>query len=419
VPADAVVTGHGALWATGSAGRAVFGRGAVRSAGTAAARLGPTAFVCTDARLVEAGVLTPVLDALAASAVTPVVFDGGEPEVSRATVDAAAAIARRAAPDVIIGLGGGSNIDLAKGVSMLLAHGGELDDYYGESRVPGPVLPVIAVPTTAGTGSEVSPVAVFGDPARRMKVGVSSHYLLPRWALVDPDLTVSCPPSVTAHSGMDALSHAIEALSAVSRPGTAPEGITARVFCGKNPYSDALALEAVGLVGRSLVRAFRDGSDIAAREDMMLASMLAGMAFGAAGTGLVHALQYPIGALTKTPHGLGNALLMPSVMRFNQPARTAVMAQIAARLPGRAATGGDEPASAADQVAGLAAAVGICGGLASLGVRPQDIGALAADAMTVTRLIQLNPRPVAVGDLESILREALHPRGGEAGRAAP
>jgi alcohol dehydrogenase len=398
-------------WAYSSAGRVIFGRGAVHSAGKLAARAGSTAFVCTDAVLVGAGLLDPVVTALRASGVEVVVFDGGEPEVGRTTVEEAARIARSERPDILVGLGGGSNIDLAKGVATLLAHGGDLDRYYGDSAVPGEILPVMAIPTTAGTGSEVSPVAVFGDSARRMKVGVSSTHLVPRWALVDPLLTMSCPPSVTAHSGMDALSHAIEALCAMAYSDLEPDASRLRAFCGKNPYSDTLALEAVSLVGRSLIRAYRDGSDLQAREDMMLASMFAGLAFAAAGTGLVHALQYPVGALTKTPHGLGNALLLPAVMRFNRPVRAAALAQVARRLPGQSALLPDEEAAdrAPDQVAALAAALGIRGGLATLGVGAADIASLAADAATVTRLIQLNPRPVATGDLEAVLRDALEP----------
>ncbi|HEY5361119.1 MAG TPA: iron-containing alcohol dehydrogenase [Streptosporangiaceae bacterium] len=406
-------------WAYTSAGRVIFGRGVVHSAGRLAAQAGSTAagstaLVCTDTVLVAAGLLDPVLASLSASGLEVTVFDGGEPEVGRATVEEAARMASSKRPGLLIGLGGGSNIDLAKGVATLLAHGGDLDRYYGDSAVPGEILPVMAIPTTAGTGSEVSPVAVFADDARRMKVGVSSAYLVPRWALVDPLLTVSCPPSVTAHSGMDALSHAIEALCALAYTDTEPDASRSRAFCGKNPYSDTLALEAVSLIGRSLTRAYRDGGDLQAREDMMLASMFAGLAFAAAGTGLVHALQYPIGALTKTPHGLGNALLLPAVMRFNRPARAAVLAQVGRWLPGQSASLPDEAAAdqAPGQVAALAAALGIRGGLAALGVGAADIAPLAADAATVTRLIQLNPRPVTTADLEAVLRDALEPTAG-------
>lgn len=406
-------------WAYTSAGRVVFGRGAVHSAGRLASQAGSTAagstaLVCTDTVLAAAGLLDPVLASLRSSGVKVAVFDGGEPEVGRATVEEAARMASSKRAGLLIGLGGGSNIDLAKGVATLLAHGGELDRYYGDSAVPGEILPVMAIPTTAGTGSEVSPVAVFADDARRMKVGVSSAYLVPRWALVDPLLTVSCPPSVTAHSGMDALSHAIEALCALAYTDTEPDASRSRAFCGKNPYSDTLALEAVSLIGRSLIRAYRDGGDLQAREDMMLASMFAGLAFAAAGTGLVHALQYPIGALTKTPHGLGNALLLPAVMRFNQPARAAVLAQVGRRLPDQSASLPGEAAAdqAPGQVAALAAALGIRGGLAALGVGASDIAALAADAATVTRLIRLNPRPVTTADLEAVLQDALEPPAG-------
>ena len=300
-------------------------------------------------------------------------------------------------PGLLIGLGGGSNIDLAKGVATLLAHGGDLDRYYGDSAVPGEILPVMAIPTTAGTGSEVSPVAVFADDGRRMKVGVSSAYLVPRWALVDPLLTVSCPP--VGHGALGD-GRAVSRDRGAVRAGLHRHRARRQPVAGvlrEEPYSDTLALEAVSLVGRSLIRAYRDGGDLQAREDMMLASMFAGLAFAAAGTGLVHALQYPIGALTKTPHGLGNALLLPAVMRFNRPVRAAVLAQVAAgcrasprRCPTRrrrirrpARSRRWRRRSASD------------GGLAALGVGAADIAPLAADAATVTRLIQLNPRPVS------------------------
>jgi alcohol dehydrogenase class IV len=399
-------------WATSSAGRVVFGRGAAQRTGTIAARLGTRAFVCTDSVLMSAGVLDPVLAALRDSQVEVVLFEGGEPEVARLTVEGAAEVARTANPDLIIGVGGGSNMDLAKGVALLLAHRGELSDYYGESLVPGPTLPVIAVPTTSGTGSEVSPVAVFGDERRRLKAGVSSTHLLPVWSVVDPELTLSCPPSVTAHSGMDALSHAIEAMCAVDYRSFETDLALSRIFSGKNGYSDALATKAITLIGRSLRQAVADGSDLEAREDMMMASLLAGMSFGTAGTGLVHALQYPVGALTHTPHGLGNALLMPAVMRYNESARTAEMALIYRLLDTGAKPDTDDQAAAAEApaaVAQLAADLGIAGGLQGIGITESDIPAIAADAITIERLVRLNPRSVTVDDLQSILIDALIP----------
>ncbi len=397
------------VWAASAAGRVHFGRGASELAGPIARVHGRRVFVCTDPVLTEHGVPAPVLESLRASGLTVKTYLGGEPEVSRSAVHTAAAAAADFAPDVIVGVGGGSNLDMAKGVALLLAHGGKLPDYYGESCVPGPVTPIVVVPTTAGTGSEVTPVAVFTDDQQALKAGVSSPHLLPVAALVDPLMTRTCPPTVTAHSGLDALSHAIEATCAASYLDFSPDATLTRVFTGKNPYSDALAIAAIDLVATHLVAAYDDGADMVAREGMMLASLLAGLAFSAAGTGVVHALQYPLGARTHTAHGLGNALLMPAVLRFNAAARARELAHVARAL-------GEQPWEAADDVAAryapravarLAARVGVPPGLRTIGVGESDLPAMARDAMGIERLVRANPRPVTESDLLTILQDAL------------
>lgn len=389
-----------ALWGFATAGRVIFGRGAINSLGEVAATFGRRVALCTDKPLVDAGVLASAEASLRAHQLDVFTFDGGEPEVSRSVVERCAAWAADVQPDVIIGLGGGSNMDLAKATALLLSHGGPIDRYYGEARVPGPVLPIIAVPTTAGTGSEVTPVAVLADEHAALKVGVSSHYLLPRWAVLDPHLTLSCPRRVTAYSGMDALSHAIEALAAVSfteRPSTD----LGRVFVGNNPVSEPLAIRAIELIGANLRRAYRDGSDLEAREGMLLGSLLAGMAFANAGTGIVHALQYPLGARTHTAHGLGNALLLPAAMRFNADVRAREFASIATAL-------GCEPSphAAVTAVRSLADDLDIPTNLQAIGVDEADLPTMATQAIGIERLIRLNPRTVTVTDLETILRDA-------------
>jgi alcohol dehydrogenase class IV len=397
-------------WASSTAGRTVFGRGAAALTGDAVSSLGRRAFVCTDDVLMKLEVVDLVLRALDEAGVETVVFAGGEPEVSRSTVEAAYEIATTANPDVVVGVGGGSNLDLAKGVALLLAHGGELSDYFGESKVPGPTIPVVAVPTTAGTGSEVSPVAVFTDTRRKLKAGISSHYLVPAWAIVDPTMTALCPPSVTAHSGLDALSHAIEAICAIDHGLLEPGFGLDRVFCGRSPYSDALAQRAIELIGLFLVRAVDDGADELAREQMMLASLLAGMAFGSAGTGLVHALQYPVGAATGTAHGLGNAILMPAVMQFNSSVREQELARVYRSLTRDLEPDDRRAADAAPAaVRQLAARLGIPDGLRAIGVRDDDLTQMAEDAMSAERLVRLNPRQATKDDLRDILAVALDP----------
>lgn len=389
-----------ALWGFTTAGRVIFGRGAVDSLGEVASTFGRRVALCTDEPLVAAGVVERAETVLRSRNLEVLTFDGGEPEVSRAAVERCTAWAADVKPDCLIGLGGGSNMDLAKATALLLTQGGPIDRYYGEARVPGPVVPVIAVPTTAGTGSEVTPVAVLADEHAALKVGVSSHHLLPRWAVLDPYLTLSCPRRVTAYSGLDALSHAIEALVAVPYSDR-PSNDLGRVFVGSNPVSEPLAIRAIELIGANLQHAYNDGSDLDAREGMLLGSLLAGMAFANAGTGIVHALQYPVGARTKTAHGLGNALLMPAAMRFNAEVRTREFCLIAAAL-GREPS----PQAAIAAVRALADNLDIPADLRAIGVDQADIAAMAAQAIGIERLIRLNPRPVTVADLEAILRDA-------------
>ena len=207
---------------------------------------------------------------------------------------------------------------MAKCASLMLTHGGALRDYYGEFKVPGPILPVIAVPTTAGTGSEATPVAVISDASRTLKVGISSPYLIPAAAICDPELTMTCPPSLTAIAGADALTHAIEAFTAARR-GTDAELAQKHVFIGKSALSDHFALLAIRLLGRSLERAYKTAADEDARADVMMGALAAGCAFGTAGTAAAHAIQYPVGALTTRPRPRRRDVL-PYVMTYNRQA---------------------------------------------------------------------------------------------------
>ncbi len=296
----------------------VFGSGQRAVAAATVARLGSRALVCTDARLGREPVFHTLLAELAQAGVTTKVFDRTQPDLPISSIDDCLAEVAGFKPDVVIGIGGGSCMDLAKAVTLLITHGGRPEDYYGENKVPGPLLPIIAIPTTAGTGSEVTPVAVLSDTARNTKIGISSPYLIPRVAICDPELTVTCPPSITAVSGADALTHAVESFTAAARALT-PRLSLDNVFVGKNVLSDQFALLAITSIWSSLHRAYVDGTDIEAREHMMLASLAAGCSFGTAGTAAAHAIQYPVGNDTHTAHGAGVALLLPYVMEYNRP----------------------------------------------------------------------------------------------------
>ena len=392
------------IWGFSTAGRIFFGWGIVSELRNVPREFGQRVLVCTDKNIVKAGICDTALALLHEANADIKLFDEGRPEVDRETIEKAAAVALAYAPDVVIGLGGGSNLDLAKAVAVLLKHPGPISTYYGENNVPGPITPVVAVPTTAGTGSEVSPVAVVADPERAIKVGIASRALIPKWAIVDPALTLSCPASVTAHSGMDALTHAIESFCAKVRTGVSPHAI----FVGKNPVSDVLAAKAISCLAKSLATAVADPGNRAAREEVALASLLAGMAFSAAGTAAVHALQYPVGEATHTPHGLGNAVLLPTVMRSIAASRIAEMAFIARCLdPGLVSV--PDAAAAAEApglVEQLGAKVGIPKGLRALGLKNEQLPDLSKLASTVRRLIDNSPVDFDEAGLLRLLQEA-------------
>jgi alcohol dehydrogenase class IV len=387
-----------------TAGRIFFGWGAASVLRDVAREFGRRVFICTDQNMVKAGIVETVVGHLSQGIAEIKVFDGGEPEVDRRIIEWAATIARSYSPNVILGLGGGSNLDLAKAVALLVKHPGPLSNYYGENKIPGPVAQVIGVPTTAGTGSEVSPVAVVADPERAMKVGIASRMLIPRWAIVDPALSVSCPASVTAHSGMDALAHAIESFCARVRTDASPQSI----FVGKNPISDVFATKAIGAIAQSLPVAVSQPSDREARTEMSFASLLAGMAFSTAGTAAVHALQYPVGEATHTPHGLGNAVLLPTVMKNITPSRIPEMAYIARCFDEHLATATDDDAAgrAAGLVEELGTKVGIPKGLRALGVKEEQLPEFARMAATVRRLLDNSPVPFDESGLLGVLQQA-------------
>ena len=386
-------------WTFHSAGSLMFGRGVVSRLGEVADRLRAVrAFVVTDENLVSVGVAEKVVGPLAAAGVAVEVFAGGQPEPPVEVVRAAAAAAKAFGPDVVVGLGGGSNMDVAKVVAVLLAHGGDPVDYIGEFKVPGPTRPIVCVPTTAGTGSEVSMAAVFTDTPRKMKVSCLGPHVRATVAVVDPALTDGCPKKVTADSGIDALTHAVEAFTAVDndefhrRPGGAS------VYQGKNPVSDTMAAEAITLVGKFLRRAVADGSDKEARDGMALAAVLGGLAFANSGVALVHAMEYPVGGAVHCSHGAGNGLLLPHVMRYNRTGREAAFARVAALL------GGTDAVAEVDR---LRADIGIPGRLRELGVTEAMLPGFAESAFGLKRLMRTNPRTPTVEDILGIFRAAL------------
>jgi alcohol dehydrogenase class IV len=396
-------------WTFHTAVQLVFGRNAVGQVGDIARRLrARRVLIVTDAILEKAGQLERARQPLAEAGLEVEAFTGGEPEPSMRAGLACYAFGQRFRPDALVGLGGGSNMDLAKLSATLLAHGGTPHTYVGDDKIPGPIQPLICVPTTAGTGSEVSAASVVTDTDNQMKVGILSNYLRPAAAVVDPLLTVSCPPKVTADSGIDALTHAIEAYTAVDNATFPLPPGERSVYQGRHPLGDVLAEKAIALIGQHLRRAVRDGKDLEAREGMALAATLAGMAFSNVGVAAVHALEYPVGGATHCSHGAGNGLLLPFVMRFNLSARVPEFARIA-RLLGADTTGLSEAQAAEKAITAveqLRADIGIPSRLRELGVRQEQLRPFAEKAFGIKRILRVNPRSVTVDDLHAILQAA-------------
>src|SRR3954471_6933109 len=314
-----------------SPSQVLFGAGMAAATGRVAATHGRRVLVITDEIIASTPGFGTVDASLREAGLDVAVSTDAAVDVPSTAVSATVALGRSLTPDVIVAVGGGSVIDLAKVTALLLAHGGDLSDYYTVHSVPGPILPLVALPTTAGTGSEATPVSVITDPKTEMKIGVASPFMIPRHAVCDPQLTLGAPPVVTAHSGIDALSHAIEAYMSVQEEPSVGL-VLDRPQVGKNLLSDTLALSAAGYIARNLERAVSDGDDLDARSGMLYGSLLAGIAFGNSGVSAAHALQFAIGAATHTSHGLGTGLLVPYVMEYNRPARTAELAALAREM---------------------------------------------------------------------------------------
>jgi len=308
----------------------VYGRGALGRVGEEARRLGVKALIVCDAAMERLGYVAQCRSHLAKAGVEVAVYAGVNTEPVDTYVDEALDRYREEGCDHLIALGGGSAIDTAKAVALVAENGGRIADYHAGARpVCRPAAPLIAVPTTAGTGSEVTDVTVITNTATAVKMMIKHPALLPTVALVDPLLTVSSPPAVTAATGMDALCHAIEAY--LSRRA--------------QPLTDGLALTAVRRIAGHLRRAYANGQDLEAREAMALAAMEAGMAFSNASVALVHGMSRPVGALFHVPHGIANAMLMPAVLAYTKPACVARLAVIGRAMCPDASSASDEEAA--------------------------------------------------------------------------
>ncbi len=374
--------------------RLVKGTGSFNRIADEVKRLGGSkVMIITDPGLVKAGIVGRLEELLNSAGTSFARFDSVEPDPRYEIASQAADDTKESGADLIIGIGGGSSLDIAKVAAILVTNAEPVGALFGIDMVPRPGLPLILVPTTAGTGSEVTPIAILSDYGEKLKKGIVSPYLFPQAALLDAELTLGLPQAATASTGMDALIHAVEA------------------FTSKNAYplTDMLAVEAMRLISENIRTAFANGSNLAARERMLEGSLLAGMAFANAGVTAVHAFAYPIGAEFHIPHGVANSVMLAPVMEFNMMGNLRKFAYMAdvlgedtAGLSTREAAG-----KAVEALRVLAADLKVPDSLSQFGVREEHIPSLAQGVMKVTRLLANNPRELTLEDAEEIYLRVL------------
>ncbi|MDF2962825.1 MAG: acetaldehyde dehydrogenase [Paenibacillus sp.] len=370
-----------------------FGNGSINQLAEHVQRLGGRkALIVGDPGVVRAGIVDRLNGILQKASVPCELFSDIQSDPDIESVEKGTALGKEAGCDIVVGVGGGSSLDTAKAIGLMLGNAGNIRDYVGINKVPSKGAPVIAVPTTAGTGSEVTVWSVLSDRQNKIKLSVGSAYNCPDLALCDPELTLSLPPQVTAATGMDALTHALESY----------------VNKATQPISEGLAVQAMKLIARSLRLAVVQGENLQARYDMLMASLLAAMAFNSTRLGLAHALGLPLGAHFHIPHGTVNAILLPEVMQFNVIGSPDKFAEIASIFGER--TEHLSRLEAAEKsvhaVRRLKEEVGITQTLSDFGLREEHLGFIAEEAM-LSGNVPVNPRKPALEDLKLICRAAM------------
>ncbi|MDD5723045.1 MAG: iron-containing alcohol dehydrogenase [Syntrophales bacterium] len=375
------------------AGKIVFGNGSFEQLAEQIGTLGGSKpLIVLDRNLSITGLKEKVSDYFKKAGMGIVIFDKveGEPPLELADEGAKAAAAGKC--DIVVGIGGGSTMDVAKAVAVLTSNKGKAKDYLGLNNVPGPGLPTIMVPTTAGTGSEVTFTSVFIRKDLNKKEGMNSPYLYPDIALLDPELTLSIPSHVTATTGVDALCHAIESYTSITA----------------SPMSEMVSLEAIELISSSLRTCVHNGTDLEARGQMLLGSLYAGLGLANAGVTAVHSLSYPLGGMYSVPHGLANTILLPAVMNFNLPGaleKFAIIAEVMG-VPIEGLSLNEAAGMAVGAVEDLIDDCGIYETLEALGIAEEDFPKLAKAAMTVARPLANNPRKITEADAIEIYNDA-------------
>ncbi|KDN97069.1 L-threonine dehydrogenase [Pseudomonas donghuensis] len=349
------------------------------------------ALIVTDAGLAKAGVAERMAEMLAMRDIDSAIFDGAKPNPSIANVEQGLALLQRERCDCVISLGGGSPHDCAKGIALCATNGGHIRDYEGVDRSAKPQLPLIAINTTAGTASEMTRFCIITDEARHVKMAIVDRNVTPLLSVNDPALMVGMPKGLTAATGMDALTHAIEAY----------------VSTAATPITDACAIKAIELISDNLRQAVADGSDLQARENMAYAQFLAGMAFNNASLGYVHAMAHQLGGFYDLPHGVCNAVLLPHVQRFNASVSAARLRDVAKAMGVEVSAMNVEQGSDAALAAieNLSRAIDIPAGLALLGAKEADIPTLASNALKDACGLT-NPRVASQEEIEAIFKAA-------------
>ncbi|MCF8025015.1 MAG: iron-containing alcohol dehydrogenase [Desulfobacteraceae bacterium] len=349
--------------------------------------------IITDPGIVESGIISKIQAILEPEGFEIQLFQEVEPDPRYEIVENASEQIKKHKSEAIIGIGGGSPIDIAKVTAVHATNDKSIRDFFGIDLIPLEGLKTILIPTTAGTGSEVTPIAILSDEAEKLKKGIVSPHLFPDASLLDPELTLGLPAHVTAATGMDALIHAIEAYTSRNA----------------NPFTDPLAERAISLVYENIRKAYADGENIEARSNMLEGSLLAGMAFANAGVTAVHAFAYPIGAEFHIPHGMANSIMLLPVMKFNLLGNMNKFAKVAA-LFGENISHLSTREAAYKTIAALEALtadLNIPGHLSEFGVQKKDVPALAEGVMKVTRLLANNPRKIELEDARQIYESVI------------
>jgi alcohol dehydrogenase class IV len=374
--------------------RIVMGPGAIKTIGDEVKKRGiGKVLIVTDKGVIGAGLTGAVETSLTEAGIAYAIFDGVEPDPRYEIVADCVAMVEKEKAELLIGLGGGSPIDITKTTAIMVTNEGPISEYFGIDLIPNSGLPTIMVPTTAGTGSEVTPIAILSDEGEKLKKGVVSPYMYPSMAIVDAELTIGLPPHVTAATGMDALIHAVEAYTSINATG----------------LTDMFNLRAIELIYNNLRVAYAKGDNIEARSAMMEGALLAGIGFANAGVTAVHAFAYPIGAEFHIPHGVANTLMLPHVIRYNVLGNLPKFAGLA--KPFGIPTEGLDDLQIVDKVIAaidrLADDIRVPRHLAEFGVKEKDVPMLAEGVMKVTRLLANNPRTLIFEDAKAIYTAAL------------